>query len=67
MRNTIAIETRICWGEDKTKTYELSIGLQGEDLNPDAVIEEIRAKLAAWVLTWLRQNCTISIKQRETK
>lgn len=68
MTNTIAVETRVSWAEEKTdKTYEFSIGLQGRDLNEEEVIEEIRATLSKWALTWLRQDCTISIKQREAK
>ena len=47
--------------------YELSVKMQGPDLNSEEIIEELRDMFGRWALTWLRQNCTVSLKGKETR
>jgi len=44
--------------------YELSVKIQGHDLNSEEIIEELCNMLSRWALTWLRQDCTVSLKAK---
>jgi len=44
--------------------YDISVRIQGPDINSEEIIEELRDMLSRWALTWLRQDCTISLKAK---
>lgn len=69
MANIISVKTYVYDappGATETEgcIYELTVRLQGEEINPESIIEEVRAWLAKWAITWLRQDCAISMKQK---